>query len=301
MKLRKIKGNTYAIDTGMTYIPFYKINNNEIIMLDCGWIKEREGISKILEENNFKVAGILASHSHIDHIGNCSYLKEKYNSVIAMSSYEALICSSPVNLKAFYSTQNLTDVIRHFGHMVCETDIMIDSNCESIYLCGVKFKIFHTPGHTPEHICAVTPDNVAYVGDALISRSVMEGAKMPYAFILSEDLASKKELHNLKCSMYVTAHKGIYDNSEINSLIDDNIKFYKNRAKSICEIINGKLTMEEILKEVIKAFNIPVKTEYKYYTIERMLRSYIEYLNEMGKIELSIEDGFLKYCKIGEL
>lgn len=298
MKLRKIKGNTFAIDTGMTYIPFYKINDKDIIMLDCGWIKERQGISNILKENNFNVCGILASHAHIDHIGNCSYLKEQYNSVIAMPTYEALMCSCPVNLKAFYSTQNLTDVIKHFGHMVCETDIMIDDNDTSVMLCGIKFKIMHTPGHTPAHICIVTPDHVAYVGDCLISRSVMAGAKMPYAFLLSEDLYSKEKLYGLKEDLYVAAHKGIYDSSEIVSLIDDNIAFYKNRAKSIYEVINGKQTMEEILKEVIKAFQIPVKTQYKYYTLERMLRSYVEYLDETGEIELNMDDGFLKYSKV---
>ncbi len=297
MKLRKIKGNTFAIDTGMTYIPFYKINDREIIMLDCGWIKEREGIDRILEENNFKVEGIIVSHAHIDHIGNCSHIKDKYGAVIAMPSYEALICSSPINLKAFYGTQSLTDVIKHFGHMVCETDIMIEPNCKSIYVCGIKFKIFHTPGHTPAHICIITPDDVAYLGDSLISRSVMEGAKMPYAFVLSEDLASKEKLYELKSSIYVSAHKGIYGIDEIENLITDNIKFYKKRGEKIWEVINERLTMEEILRKVIKEFKIPVNTEYKYYTIERMLRSYVEYLSETNKLDLVIEDGFLKYCK----
>ena len=75
MDIKRIKGNTFCIDTGMTYIPFYKINDKEIILLDSGWIKEREGIDRLLNENKFKVVGILCSHAHIDHIGNNTYLK----------------------------------------------------------------------------------------------------------------------------------------------------------------------------------------------------------------------------------
>jgi len=296
LEIKKIKGNTFCIDTGMTYIPFYKINDEEIIMLDSGWAKgEREGIDELLEKNNFKVVGIICSHAHIDHVGNNAYLKKKHNCVIAMSAYEALVCSSTVNLKVYYSSQTLSDVTEHFGHMVCETDIMILNNQDRIYVCGIKFKILHTPGHSPAHICITTPDDVAYVGDALISYEVMAGAKMPYAYILREDLKSKIKLYDLKCSKYVVAHKGMYD--DITKLITDNINFYKNRAKRVYDVIDGAMTMEEILKAVIKSFNIHINSRYRYTLIERMLKSYVEYLNETGFIELNIDDGFLKYSK----
>jgi len=296
MEIKEIKGDTFCIDTGMTYIPFYKINDEEVIMLDSGWAKgEREGIDELLERNNFKVVGIICSHAHIDHIGNNAYLKKKYNCIIAMSAYESLVCSSTVNLKAYYSSQTLLDVTEHFGHMVCETDIMISNNRDKIYVCGIKFKIIHTPGHSPEHICIITPDDVAYLGDALISYEVMEGAKMPYAYILREDLKSKEKLYDLKCSKYVVAHKGMYD--DITELITDNINFYKNRAQRVYDVIDGTMTMEDILKAVIKNFNIHVSTRYKYTLIERMLRSYVEYLNEIGRIDLNMDDGFLKYSK----
>ena len=135
MEIKEIKGNTFCIDTGMSYIPFYKINDEEIIMLDSGWAEgEREGIDELLEKNNFKVVGIICSHAHIDHIGNNAYLKKKYNCIIAMPAYEALICSSTVNLKLYYNSQTLSEVTEHFGHMVCETDIMILDNQDSIYV-----------------------------------------------------------------------------------------------------------------------------------------------------------------------
>lgn len=297
MKIIEIKGDTCCIDTGMSYIPFYKINDEEIIMLDTGWAKgERKGIDRILEENNFKVAGIINSHAHIDHCGNNGYLKAKYNSVVAMPAYEAMVVSSAVNLKAYYSSQTLTEVTDHFGHMVCEADIMISDDQSKIYICGIKFKILHTPGHSPAHICIITPDNVAYVGDSLISYEVMAGAKMPYAYILREDLTSKTKLYELKCSKYIVAHKGTYDN--IINLITDNINFYKHRADKIFDLIKRPMTMEEILGEVIKSFNIRVNTRYKYANIERMLRSYVEYLNETGKLELIMEKGFLKYYPV---
>lgn len=283
----------------MLYIPFYKINDKEIIMLDSGWADgQRKGIEELLEENNLKVVAIICTHAHIDHVGNNAYLKEKYNCIIVMPAYEALICRSAVNLKLYYNSQTLPEVIEHFGHMVCETDIMILDNQDIIEVCGTKFKILHTPGHSPAHICIITPDDVAYLGDALISYEVMRGSKMPYAFILSEDLKSKSKLYDLKCSKYVVAHKGMFD--DITKLIIDNIDFYKSRANGVYSVIDGFMTSEDILRAVIKKFNIRVNSRYKYAMIERMLASYVEYLNETGMIVLNVKEEFLKYSKVAD-
>ena len=296
MDILKVKGNTYCIDTGMTYIPFYKINDEEIIMLDTGWEKgERKGIEEVLEKNKFKVIAILNSHAHIDHIGNNTYFRDKYNSIIAMSAYEAISCSSEVNLKLYYGNPTLKFVKEHYDHMVFKTDIIIEENQHEILLCGVNFKIIPTPGHSPAHICIITPDDIAYLGDALVSYEVMEGAKMPYAYILSEDMKSKAKLYDLNCSKYVVAHKGIYDN--ITKLINDNIDFYESRAMLIYEAIDGSMTMEEIMKVIMKTFIINIKNIEKYYFMEKMLRSYVEYLYEIGKLKLIMENGFLKYVK----
>lgn len=297
MEIKEVKGNTFCIDTGMTYIPFYKINEEEIIMLDSGWAKrDQKGIDQLLDKNNLKVIAIICSHAHIDHSGNNAYLKNKYNCVIAMPAYEALISNSMVNLKIYFRNHALTDVIERFGHMVCETDIMIWDNQDSIRICDIEFKILFTPGHTPEHICIMTPDNVAYLADALISYEVIAEAKMPYVYILSEDLKSKEKLLDLKCSKYVVAHKGIYD--DITKLITDNIDFYKNIAKRVYEVIEGSMTMETITKTVVEKFGIPVNSIDKHTEIERIIRSYVEYLSEEGLINLSIEDGFIKYKKV---
>ncbi|MBR9648386.1 MBL fold metallo-hydrolase [Clostridium tyrobutyricum] len=296
MIVKNIKGNTFCIDTGMTYIPFYKINDDEIIMLDSGLKKgERRRINDFLEQNNLKIAAIICSHAHIDHIGNNAYFKEKYNCIIAMSECEAFFCSSILNLKIYYSSQSMSEVEKHLGHMICGTDIVISNSQDKVNVCGIEFKIMHTPGHSPGHICIITPDDVAYLADSLISYEVMKGAKMPYAYILKQDLQSKSKLYDLKYSKYIVAHKGIYD--DITQLVTDNIEFYKSRAYRIYDIVEGKMTMQEIFSAVITDFKIPIGSIYKYDVIERMLRSYVEYLYEIGMLKLNIENGLLKYLK----
>lgn len=296
VEIIKIKGHTFCIDTGMTYIPFYKINDEEIIMLDTGWAAgEQKGITESLQKNALKVVGIINSHAHIDHSGNNSYFREKYGCQIAMPACEAMICSSSINLKLYYNTFALTEIEEHLGHMVCPVDFPIADNQTSIEMCGVEFKIMHTPGHSLGHICLITPDDVAYVGDALISHDVMRGAKMPYASILTKDLESKEKLYELRCSHYIIAHRGIYD--DIKELITDNINFYQLRAEKIYDLIEKEMTLQELMQKVIKSFNIHVADMYKYNLIERMLRSYLEYLDEKKRIKLILVDGFLKYSK----
>lgn len=296
MEIIAVKGNTHLIDTGMTYIPFYKINEKEIIMLDTGWAAgERNGIQEALDHEQLRVAGIISSHAHVDHIGNNSYFQEKYNCVLAMHKVEAALCSSIYNLKFFFSGHPLDEVKRHYGNMVCQADILIQENQQSVKVCNVEFGLFHNPGHSPAHMCIITPDDVAYVGDGLVSHDVMEGSKMPYANVLSEDLESKEKLHELVCSKYIIAHKGIYDSIQL--LIEDNIAFYRSCAQSVLAVINHPMSMEEITKAVMNTLGITAKSVNKYMAIEKMLRSNIEYLQETKMIELSVEDGFLKYTK----
>ena len=296
VEIIKIKDNTFCIDTGMTYIPFYKIDDENIIMLDTGWAEgERDGLTNILEKNSLKIAGIINSHVHIDHSGNNAYFREKYNCPIAMPAFEAMICSSTTNLKLYYNNLSPEEIFLHLNHMICPVDTLIDNKQASVEMCGIAFKILHTPGHSPAHICLITPDDVAYIADALISREIMHGAKMPYAYILSEDLKSKEKLYGLQCSQYVVAHKGIYNN--ITDLITDNIAFYKLRAEVIAGLITTPMTMEEVAQTVRKAFNIQIKDVFKYTLIIRMLSSYLEYISDMGLIKKTVKDGILKYYK----
>lgn len=296
MKSKQIMGNTYILDLGLLYLPYYMVDDQNIILLDTGLMKDdRERLSDFFDENQLHVSGILLSHAHIDHIGNAAYFKEKYQCQVAMTRSEAMIVDSVLSLKVFYSNYPLSKVEEHFGHMVVKADILIEENQEQVTLCGVTFGILHTPGHSIGHISITTPDDVTYIGDALISQEVMDSAKLPYAYILMKDLASKMKLYHLQSSMYILAHKGVYP--DIKDLITDNIYFYRNRAEEILSVVTKPMTMEDILKAVSRTMQIRISSVNKYLVVERMLRSYVDHLYETKKITLTVDDGFIKYSR----
>ena len=299
MKSIHVAGNTYVLDFPVLHLPYYKKSETEIILLDTGLKREHEtALLSFLEEENLTVSGILCTHAHIDHVGNAAWLKEKYGCPIAMPKVEAEIVSSLLNLKIFYGTYPMNRIRDHFGHMVIKADRFIEETETEILFQGVPFSIIHTPGHSAGHIAITTPDDVTYIGDALISEEVMRSSKLPYAHILSKDLMSKMKLYHVRSSWYILAHKGIY--TDIKDLITDNIYFYKNRAEEILKVIEKPMTFEDILKSLSRSMRICITTPFKYIAVERMLRCYIEYLEETGKITLVLEEDFLKYTKTSQ-
>ena len=299
MKSIHVAGNTYVLDFPVLHLPYYKKSETEIILLDTGLKREHEAaLLGFLEEENLTVSGILCTHAHIDHVGNAAWLKEKYGCPIAMPKVEAEIVSSLLNLKIFYGTYPMNRIRDHFGHMVIKADRFIEETETEILFQGVPFSIIHTPGHSAGHIAITTPDDVTYLGDALISEEVMRSSKLPYAHILSKDLMSKMKLYHVRSSWYILAHKGIY--TDIKDLITDNIYFYKNRAEEILKVIEKPMTFEDILKSLSRSMRICITTPFKYIAVERMLRCYIEYLEETGKITLVLEEDFLKYTKTSQ-
>lgn len=297
MKNKHIKGNTYVLDLGMMLLPYYKLDDQKIILLDAG-LKERhlEKLERFLTENQYHVEGILCTHGHVDHIGNVNYFKEKYQCQVALPEEEYFVIGSLEQLELFFSPTPRDQVYSQYGHIVFKPDVLIKENDVNINFCGVDFSVIHTPGHSIHHVGFITPDGVSYLGDALLSPEAMAQAKLPYSYNLLKDLTSKMRLYHVEASYHVLAHKGIY--TDIKDLITDNIYFYKNRGDYVLNQLKTPLTFEELFTTIMGDLSIAVKTSEKYRVLERILKGYVGYLEETHKIQGIIVDGTLKYHKL---
>ena len=207
MKLTQVKGSTWVLEAN-ELIPLYLLDDRRCVILDSGLAKEREEIEKTLLEAGLEPAGILCSHAHVDHCGNNRYFQEKYHIPVALTAGEAGMCRSVTTLKCYFLNLSPQTVEREAGVMIHTPDVLIPETEGSFHFAGADFRIIPTPGHSPGHISTVTPDNVCYTGDAMLSREFM-GSKLPYNLNHAEANQSRERLRPLKCDKYIIDHRDI--------------------------------------------------------------------------------------------
>jgi len=298
MKLTKIKGNTYVLE-GEELIPLYKVGEDRCVLLDTGLLIEREELENSLLENGLTPVGILSSHAHVDHCANNGYLQEKYKIPVALTWQEAGMCSSIMTLKCYFLTLPPGLVERDSSCMVHRPDVIVPPEDGAFEFAGVKFHIVHTPGHSSGHIAIVTPDNVCYVGDALLSRE-SQNAKLPYALHHRAAYASRAKLAKTACDFYIMAHKGVCTGADFPALCRDNDTLFQRRSEEILALVDRPMSFSEINRAVCAHYRLLTRQYRRALRFERNVRFFVEYLADEGYLDMDCVDGTVYYKRSGK-
>ena len=296
MDFIQVKGNTYAID-GPQLIGLYKIDDTRCLLFDPASAKLREGIEEILRRENLTVAGVVCTHMHYDHHENTRYFRDTYGAQTCLPQIEADIvrCEQSLKNHLFNFTMGWVRNYPRLQNLICPVDRVIGLDEDSIEFCGVRLGIVHTPGHSPDHICIVTPDNVCFAGDTLMTEDILKDAMVPFVFDMTDDLASKEKMKALTCDAYIFCHKGIVY-GPVARLAQDNIDRIRQQLAVIANLVTGPMTYSEFYETVITALSLPVGHPLRAQHLERYLRPYIEYLVDVGRFDLMDRNGAPAVC-----
>lgn len=291
-----VKGKTWCLDTGHTLIGVYRLNDRDAVLLDSGMSyghSETNRLMDTLEGAGLNVTAVIATHGHWDHIGNNENLVKKYGCKVYMYGAEAYTCRDMESLRfqrSLVPFRVIRDALEHMTSCVHE---FVSPDADSIEVCGASFGIVHTPGHSMSHITIITEDNVAMVGDALMTYEEIVKTKIPYAMNFDIDFKSKEKLLRLGCDKYIISHRGIRDDLKYD--VEKNIEYLKHRADVVLSYIEDGMTYDDIVAAVITCMNIKVSNRFYFSDIYGMVMPYVQYLEEKGFLETWYDGGYVRY------
>ena len=294
METQHVLGNTWVFKS-WELIPFYKVDEHHCILLDTGLNDQREELEEALQREGLTPVGVICSHAHIDHMGNVAYLKEKYGTKLAMSLGEAGHQMSYLGLNITNYLMSPEDVVASppLHGTPCLADRIILPTEDRITFCGAAFDIIHTPGHTVDHICTRTPDNVLYLGDAMMTGRTLHHSKFPYAFCVKDYLDSMRKMRTEPADKFIVAHFGIYD--EILPLVDMEARFFAERMVDLLDLIEGPTTPAKMAADICRRYKIDAGDLRNLSYFASSSLSYINYLRGLGYLEAYIEDNQIFY------
>jgi glyoxylase-like metal-dependent hydrolase (beta-lactamase superfamily II) len=192
-ELKQIGKNTYYIDCPAK-IGLYRLNNSEVCLIDTGNDTEAgKKILRILEENDWKLKYIINTHSNADHIGGNAYLQEKTGCKIYSSGIEQAFTNYPFLESSFlYGGFPFKELQNKF--LLARPSKI--NNINELQLPG--FKIINLPGHFFGMIGIITPDNIFFIADSLVSERIINKYHISFIYDIDAYLNTLKMLETLE-------------------------------------------------------------------------------------------------------
>ena len=293
MELRHVLGNTWVAEANTALLGVYHVTEKDIVLIDTGYAKlDRAGLTAMIEDNGFRLLGVICSHAHFDHSGNVRYLQQRCGAKAAAHIIEAGISVNPDAYRANYVALTYGKSREYLLEECFVADTIIGPEDEWLDFCGARFGILQLPGHSAGHIGVVTPDNAAYVGDCLIDQQQIDNAKLPTSMFIARDLQSKEFLRQSQYDAYIIAHKAVItEHAALDALVDSNSAFIYRKADELLEDLTDGMTFAQWIAAFCQRENIRTKNEFKFSIIERNFANFVDWLTDEGRITIQRE-----YC-----
>ncbi len=286
-----VKGNSGYINMP-SKAGVYIFEDKSCLLIDSGNDKDAgKKILKTLEQNGLTVRFVINTHSHADHIGGNAVIASRTGCKLYSSREEAAI-----------SSNTLFEPIYVFGgfppKQLCNKFIMApNSDVEDISSLELPsgFEIVPLFGHSIAMVGVKTPDNVFYIGDALLSETTIVKYKIPFIVDVARQFETLEALKNDTSELFVGSH--IETVSDIQTLCDINREQLQNIENDILNILKTKKTFDQLVQEIFEINGITIDINQRFL-IGFSIKSYLGYLARKDAICFEFENN-LMYWKTG--
>ena len=290
MELEKVGEKTYYIKNP-TNIGIYKVDDENIYLIDSGNDKDAgKKILKIVEEQGWKVKGVINTHSNADHIGGNKVIQDRCECEILSHKIERAYTENTILESSFlYGGYPFKDIKNKFLCAKESVTTEIDGNLPE----GLEY--FSLKGHFFDMIGIKTSDNVYFLADSLFSEETITKYHLFFIYDVREYLNTLDYLSSLNGKLYIPSHCEATDN--ISNLIEINRNKINEIANKIYNICKEEKTFEEILKIIFDEYNL-IMNANQYVLIGSTIRSYLSYLFDENRLTYEFRDNKMLWKQI---
>jgi hydroxyacylglutathione hydrolase len=167
--------NSYLIETETGYF-----------LIDTGIKKKRDQLEREIQEAGCRPGDlklIIITHGHIDHVGNATYLRDRYEAKIAMHRGDSGMVESG---DMFVDTRGgvmiglvgaLMKILGLSDYERFTPDIYLEDG-QDLSTYGLDAAVIHTPGHSEGSICIHTAEGDLFCGDLFNNTKKPEKASL---------------------------------------------------------------------------------------------------------------------------
>ena len=250
MQWQTVLGNTGIITTHFSLIPSYRLSAREFVLIDSGAQAHPELLEEF-DQLGFRVAAVVCTHLHPDHIANNRALINRYGTEIYASSDEirdvgpryALLRSDPLEEKWLCTEPD-------YPIIAIEDEPVLNVH-------GARFEILPTPGHVKGHFSIITPDGVCCMGDAILSEEQLRVSLLPF-IEYDVDLAveSMAALGRTFYPLYIAAHKAVIPQKALPTLAEANIRKELELYGLLRELIRAPMEIDTAITTFMTAAGV---------------------------------------------
>ncbi len=273
-------------------IGIYKIDDNNVYLIDSGNDKDAgRKVRRILDENEWNLKAIINTHSNADHIGGNHYLQQNTNCKIFANGIETSFTKYPILETSFLYGGYPCKDLRH--------KFLLASESNAVDVTDVSFpnelEIIPLPGHFFDMIGIRTPDNTVFLADCISSKSTLEKYQLSFIYDVDAYLETLKKVKEMEAAVFVPAHTEATKNiKELVRLNRDKVLEIADNLFLICET---PLNFEAILQKVFTDYHLTMNFE-QYVLVGSTIRSYLSWLKDTGKIQISFENNQLLWQRL---
>ena len=290
-ELTKVTDKCYYINSPAK-IGIYKQSENEVYLIDSGNDKDAgRKVRKILDENGWKLKGILNTHSNADHIGGNQYLQQQTDCRIFADGIEKGFTEYPVLEPSFLYGGYPPKDLRH--------KFLLAKPSKVTFFCDESFpkeiEVIPLKGHFFDMAGFRTPDNVVFLADCLSSKATLEKYQISFIYDVAEYLKTLDMVKTLEADMFIPSHADA--TADIKELAELNQQKVYEIADKITDLLKTPMNSEELLKCIFDVYNLKMNFE-QYVLVGSTVRSYLSWLKDNGRVDVAFADNQLLWSKI---